>query len=105
MQQGSHEGQTSMAHVAWFLGRMGPARSLLVAPMRSIFISLDASWPKTIYKKGPSVGREREHRRNTETRNRSLGDQRLEGKFRRGAAGVISIPSNDSTFIAMMKGE
>jgi hypothetical protein len=27
------------------------------------------------------------------------------GKLRRGAAGVISIPSNDSTFIAMMKGE
>jgi hypothetical protein len=26
-------------------------------------------------------------------------------KLRRGAAGVISIPSNDSTFIAMMKGE
>jgi hypothetical protein len=27
------------------------------------------------------------------------------GKLRRGAAGVISIPSNDSTFVAMMKGE
>jgi hypothetical protein len=27
------------------------------------------------------------------------------GKLRRGAAGVISIPSNDSTFAAMMKGE
>jgi hypothetical protein len=26
-------------------------------------------------------------------------------KLRRGAASVISIPSNDSTFIAMMKGE
>jgi hypothetical protein len=26
------------------------------------------------------------------------------GKLRRGAAGVISIPSNDSTFAAMMKG-
>jgi hypothetical protein len=25
------------------------------------------------------------------------------GKLRRGAAGVISIPSNDSTFITMMK--
>jgi hypothetical protein len=27
------------------------------------------------------------------------------GKLRRGAVGVISIPSNDSTFITMMKGE
>jgi hypothetical protein len=27
------------------------------------------------------------------------------GKLRRGAAGVISIPSNDSTFVTMMKGE
>jgi hypothetical protein len=27
------------------------------------------------------------------------------GKLRRGAAGVISNPSNDSTFVAMMKGE
>jgi hypothetical protein len=27
------------------------------------------------------------------------------GKLRRGATGVISILSNDSTFIAMMKGE
>jgi hypothetical protein len=27
------------------------------------------------------------------------------GKLRQGAAGVISIPSNDSSFVAMMKGE
>jgi hypothetical protein len=27
------------------------------------------------------------------------------GKLRRGAAGVISIPSNDSTFITLMKRE
>jgi hypothetical protein len=27
------------------------------------------------------------------------------GKLRRGAAGVISIPSNDSTFVTMMKME
>jgi hypothetical protein len=27
------------------------------------------------------------------------------GKLRRGAAGVISIPSNDSTFVTMMKRE
>jgi hypothetical protein len=27
------------------------------------------------------------------------------GKLQRGAAGMISIPSNDSTFITMIKGE
>jgi hypothetical protein len=27
------------------------------------------------------------------------------GKLQRGASGVISIPSNDSTFVTMMKGE
>jgi hypothetical protein len=27
------------------------------------------------------------------------------GKLQRGAAGVISIPSNNSTFVSMMKGE
>jgi hypothetical protein len=59
---------------------MGPTSSPLVAPMPSVFVSLDASWPKTIYKKGPSTGHKRERRRNTETRNRSLGDRRLEGK-------------------------
>jgi hypothetical protein len=62
------------------LGRMGPTCCHLVAPMSSIFVSMDSSWPKTIYKKGPPAGRKRECRRNTETWNRSLGDQRLEGK-------------------------
>jgi hypothetical protein len=80
MQQGIHEGQTSMAHAARFLGHMGPTCSPLVAPMSLIFVLLDVSWPKTIYKKGPSAGHEKEHRWSTETRNRSLGDQRLEGK-------------------------
>jgi hypothetical protein len=65
MQEGSHEGQTSMAHAARFLGRVGPACSPLIAPMSLIFVSLDASWPKTIYKKGPFAGHEKEHRRNT----------------------------------------
>jgi hypothetical protein len=60
------------------LGHVGPTRSHLVALMSSIFISMDLSWPKTIYKKGPPTGREGEHCRNIETR--SLGDQRLEEK-------------------------
>jgi hypothetical protein len=44
-----------MAHVARFPGRVGPTCSPLVALMPSIFILLDASWPKTIYKKGPAA--------------------------------------------------
>jgi hypothetical protein len=94
-----------MAHAARCLGRVGPTRSHLVALMPSIFISLDASWPKTDYIKAPLVGREKERRQNIETRNRSQGDQRSEGKIWWGAAGVISIPSNDSTFVTMVKGE
>jgi hypothetical protein len=43
MQQGSHEGQTGMAHAARFPGHMGPTRSPLVALMLLIFVSLDAS--------------------------------------------------------------
>jgi hypothetical protein len=44
MQQGSHEGQTGMAHVTRCLGRMGPTHSPPhVALMSLIFISLDAS--------------------------------------------------------------
>jgi hypothetical protein len=64
MQQGSHEGQTGMAQAARFPGHVGPTRFSFVAPMLSIFISLDASWPKTLYKKGPLVGHEKERRRN-----------------------------------------
>jgi hypothetical protein len=43
VQQGSHKGQTSMAHMARFPGRVGPACSPLVAPMPSIFVSMDLS--------------------------------------------------------------
>jgi hypothetical protein len=59
MQQGSHEGQTSMAHASRFLGHVGPARWHLVAPMPSIFVPMDSSWPKTDYIKGaPRVAKE-----------------------------------------------
>jgi hypothetical protein len=80
VQQGRSEEETGMAHVARCFGRVGPTCCHHVAPMSSIFVSMDSSWPKTVYKKGPPVGREKEHRRNTETWNKSLGDQRLEGK-------------------------
>jgi hypothetical protein len=43
VQQGSHEGQTSMAHTTRFLSRVGPAYSLIVAPMPLIFILMDSS--------------------------------------------------------------
>jgi hypothetical protein len=60
VQHRRHEGQTGMAHVARFLGYMGPTRSLLVAPMPSIFVPMDLSWHKTDYIKGPPTGHERE---------------------------------------------
>jgi hypothetical protein len=105
VQQGSHEGQTSMAHATRFLGRMGPARSSLIASMPSIFISMDSSCPKTDYIKGAPAGRKKERHQNIETRNKSLGYQRSEGKTLQGVAGVISIPFDDSTFVTMMKRE
>jgi hypothetical protein len=43
VQQGSHEGQTSMAHMATFPSCMGPTRSPLVALMLLIFILMDSS--------------------------------------------------------------
>jgi hypothetical protein len=51
--------------------------------MPSIFVSLDASWPKTIYKKGPFAGRERERRRNTETRTEAREIEDWREKLRR----------------------
>jgi hypothetical protein len=65
VQQGSHEGQTGMAHATRYLGCVGPARWRIVAPMSSIFISMDSSWPKTDYIKGAPVDREKERWRNT----------------------------------------
>jgi hypothetical protein len=47
-------------------------------------------------------------RSTTETQKHETGSREIEdgrGKLQWGAAGVISIPSNDSTFVAMMKGE
>jgi hypothetical protein len=92
VQQRRSKGETGMAHAARCLGHVGPARSHLVALMSSIFVSLDASWPKTIYKKGPSAG----HKRGAvETRKHEIEAWEIEdwrGKLRRGDAGVISIP-------------
>jgi hypothetical protein len=56
VQQRRSEKETGMAHVTRCLGRVGPTRCHLVAPMSSIFISLDLSWPKIFYKKGSPAG-------------------------------------------------
>jgi hypothetical protein len=73
-------------------GCVGHARSPLVALMPLIFISLDASWPKTDYIKGAHAGRKRSaaETQKHKTGAREIEDQR--GKLRRGAIGVISIP-------------
>jgi hypothetical protein len=80
VQQRRSEEEMGMAHAATCLGRMGPTCCHLVAPMPSIFVSMDSSWPKTVYKKGAPTGHERERSRNIETRNISLGDRKLEEK-------------------------
>jgi hypothetical protein len=46
-------------------------------------------------------------RSTAETQKHEIGTREIKdrrGKLRRGIVGVISIPSNDSTFVAMMKG-
>jgi hypothetical protein len=78
-----------MPHSARCLGRMGLAHSHLVAPMLLIFVSLDSSWPKTIYKKGPPMGRERappKHRNMKQEPGRS----KIEGGNSGGALRVCS---------------
>jgi hypothetical protein len=84
---------------------VGPTSSHLVALMPSIFVSMDFSWPKTIYKKGPlRVAKEGA----TETQKHEIEAWEIKdwrGKLRRGAVGVISISSNDSTFVTIMKRE
>jgi hypothetical protein len=80
VQQRRHEGQTGMAHAARLLGRVGPTRSPLIAPMSLIFVLMDSSWPETEYIKGPPMGHERERCWNTKPRNRSLGDKDQSGK-------------------------
>jgi hypothetical protein len=105
VQQRRSKGETAIAHAARCLGHVGPTHSHLVAPMSLIFVSFDASWPKTDYIKGPLAGREKERR---QTQKHKIGDREIEDrrwKLRQGTAGVISISSNDSTFITMMNGE
>jgi hypothetical protein len=92
--------------IARCLGHVGPTHSHLVAPMSSIFIScwmhLDL---KPSIKRVPLRGVKRctTKTRKHETEAWEIKDWR--GKLWRGAAGSIPIPSNNSTFVAMMKGE
>jgi hypothetical protein len=87
MQQGSHEGQTGMAHMARFPSCVGPTHSSLVAPMPLIFVSIDLSWPKTIYKKGPPRGSRKraplKHRNTKQKPGRSkIGGENSVGRYR-----------------------
>jgi hypothetical protein len=85
VQQRTSEEEMSMAHVARCLGHVGPTRSHLVAPMLRVTKESAAETQKH------------------ETEAWKIEDWR--GKLWQGAAGVISIPSNDSTFVTMMKRE
>jgi hypothetical protein len=105
VQQRKSEEEMCMDHVARCLGHVGPTHSHLIAPMPLIFISMDSSWPKTIYQKGHPAGREKERRQNTETQIEAWEIEGWRGKLWRDTVGVISIPSNDSTFVTMMKRE
>jgi hypothetical protein len=64
VQQRRSKEEMGMVHAARCLGYVGHTHCHLVAPIPSIFISMDSSWPKTFYKKGAPAGRERERRRN-----------------------------------------
>jgi hypothetical protein len=69
--------QMGSSHAVRFRGRMGHARSPLVALIPSIFVHVASSWPKTYYKKGPPVGHEGRWRRDQKHRNReSVGCRR-----------------------------
>jgi hypothetical protein len=66
---------------------------------------MDFSWPKTDYIKGAPTGHEKERRWNIENEIGAWEIKDRRGKLRRGTAIVISTPSNDYTFVTMMKRE
>ena len=93
------------AHAAWYCSRVGPTHLGLVAPLPSIFSPPTSSWPKNAYIKGPPTFSGRSAAETQKPRNRDLELQIGGGKLRRGAAGVVSIFSNDFSTVSMMKGE
>jgi hypothetical protein len=69
--------QTGSSHAVRFRGRMGHARSPLVALIPSIFVHVASSWPKTYYKKAPPAGHEGRWWRDQKHQNReSVGCHR-----------------------------
>jgi len=93
------------AHAAWYCSRVGPTHLGLVAPLPSIFSPPTSSWPKNAYKKGPPSFSGRSAAETQKHRNRDLELQIGGGKLRRGAAGVVTIFSNDFSTVSMMKRE
>ena len=99
------EGPDEWAHAAHVPGRMGPPLLGLGALLPSIFPPPTPFWPKTDYKNSPRCPSERSAAETQKHRNRDLELQIGGGKLRRGAAGVVSIFSNDFSTISMMKRE
>ena len=99
------EAQKGVAHAARYRGRVGPTIWSLEAPLPSIFSPTTPSWPKTDYKNSPWCPSERRAAETQKPRNRDLELQIGGEKLRRGAAGVVSIFSNEFSTVSMMKRE
>ena len=99
------EGQDRWAHAARFLGRVGPTIPGLEPRMPSIFFPEPRLDLKTTIK---IVSRRLSEGSAAETQKAGNKDLELQiggGKLRRGAAGVVSIFSNDFSTVSMMKRE
>ena len=101
----SHEGQKGWAHAAHVPGHVGPIKLGLGALLPSIFPPPTLFWPKNTYKNYPPTFSGRSAAETQKHRNRDLELQIGGGKLRRGAAGVVSIFSNDFSTVSMMKRE
>ena len=97
------EGQDRWAHVARFLGRVGPTILGLEPPMPSIFFPephLDLKTTIKVVSRRFSEGSAAETQKPW---NRDLELQIGGGKLWRGAAGMVSIFSNNFFTVSMMK--
>ena len=99
------EGQDRWAHAARYMGRVGPLLLGLGAPLPLIFPPPTPFRPKNAYKNYPPTFSGRSAAETQKHRNRDLELQIGGGKLRRGAAGVVSIFSNDFSTVSMMKRE
>ena len=79
-----------------------------LGPRGSVAVDLfpePLSWPKNDYKNSPRRPSERSAAETQKPRNRDLELQIGGGKLQRGAAGMVSIFSNDFSTVSMMKRE